>query len=230
MAMMSLPFDPLRERLYSATELFEGFDFGDSDSYATAADIQVLQFFVKNGKNPTSDSRVGQLEALHDNGISTATQRLLQSHERVVAIMGGHGMVRGTQPYVDIAHLCYELARLGFLVVSGGGPGAMEASHLGASFARKTVDELDKAVSHLRTQPELPKSAASLVSADGRVDALVARALHTWIAPALAVAAELGDEIGPSLGVPTWLYGYEPTSPLATYIAKYFQNSIREDG
>src|SRR6185295_2615700 len=33
-----------------------------------------------------------------------------------------------------------------------------------------------------------------------------------------------------SLGVPTWLYGHEPTTPLATHIAKYFQNSVREDG
>lgn len=30
--------------------------------------------------------------------------------------------------------------------------------------------------------------------------------------------------------VPTWLYGHEPSTPLATHIAKYFQNSIREEG
>ena len=33
-----------------------------------------------------------------------------------------------------------------------------------------------------------------------------------------------------SLGVPTWLYGHEPATPFATHIAKYFDNSIREDG
>ena len=32
-----------------------------------------------------------------------------------------------------------------------------------------------------------------------------------------------------SLGVPTWLYGHEPSTPLATHIAKYFVNSVRED-
>jgi predicted Rossmann-fold nucleotide-binding protein len=32
-----------------------------------------------------------------------------------------------------------------------------------------------------------------------------------------------------SLGVPTWLYGHEPATPFATHIAKYFDNSIRED-
>ena len=46
----------------------------------------------------------------------------------------------------------------------------------------------------------------------------------------MAIAEELGAGIGPSLGVPTWLYGHEPTTPFATHSAKYFQNSIREDG
>ena len=34
----------------------------------------------------------------------------------------------------------------------------------------------------------------------------------------------------PSLAVPTWFYGHEPTNQFATHIAKYFANSIREDG
>ena len=32
-----------------------------------------------------------------------------------------------------------------------------------------------------------------------------------------------------SLGIPTWLYGHEPATPFATHIAKYFDNSTRED-
>jgi predicted Rossmann-fold nucleotide-binding protein len=31
------------------------------------------------------------------------------------------------------------------------------------------------------------------------------------------------------VGIPTYLYGHEPTTPFATYVAKYFDNSIRED-
>ena len=34
----------------------------------------------------------------------------------------------------------------------------------------------------------------------------------------------------PSLGIPTWLYGHEPPNAFATAIAKYFANSVREDG
>jgi predicted Rossmann-fold nucleotide-binding protein len=34
----------------------------------------------------------------------------------------------------------------------------------------------------------------------------------------------------PSLGIPTWLYGHEPPTAFASHIAKYFANSVREDG
>src|SRR4051794_12027287 len=46
----------------------------------------------------------------------------------------------------------------------------------------------------------------------------------------MIIVDELGEAISPSLGIPTWLYGYEPTTPFATHSGKYFQNSIREDG
>lgn len=33
-----------------------------------------------------------------------------------------------------------------------------------------------------------------------------------------------------SLGIPTWHYGHEPPAAFATLIAKYFANSVREEG
>ena len=33
-----------------------------------------------------------------------------------------------------------------------------------------------------------------------------------------------------SLAIPTWLYDHEPVGRFASHIAKYFANSIREDG
>lgn len=49
-----------------------------------------------------------------------------------MAIMGGHAMSRGDYVYPgQVAEMARSLARSGFLVVSGGGPGAMEATHLG---------------------------------------------------------------------------------------------------
>jgi predicted Rossmann-fold nucleotide-binding protein len=33
-----------------------------------------------------------------------------------------------------------------------------------------------------------------------------------------------------SVGVPTWFYGHEPPNPFASHIAKFFENSLREEG
>jgi len=73
----------------------------------------------------------------------------------------------------------------------------------------------------------LPKDAANVISPDGQPDPKIVVELHHWIMPAYRLSQEADGE---SLAVPTWFYGFEPSTPLATHIAKYFQNSIREDG
>jgi predicted Rossmann-fold nucleotide-binding protein len=50
-----------------------------------------------------------------------------------------------------------------------------------------------------------------------------------WLDTALQVMEKYPQEQTVSLGVPTWLYGHEPATPFATHIAKFFDNSIRED-
>jgi predicted Rossmann-fold nucleotide-binding protein len=230
----SLPFNPLRKTLYSMHELFAGFSEGDVESYGRCRDVEILKYFVAKSRHPARHGGASTLEALHDNSISEAVQRLLGEHRRVAAIMGGHAMARGSAAYAEIARVAHGLARAGFLVASGGGPGAMEATHLGAALATRPRSDLDGAIGELRGFPALPESAARLVGTSGRVDRVVAVELHRWLAPAFRLAAAIfagtTPAPGPSLAVPTWLYGYEPTTPFATHIAKYFQNSVREDG
>jgi predicted Rossmann-fold nucleotide-binding protein len=229
---MMLPFDPLRDALYSRQELFAGFSSKDADSYARCPDMAAMSYFVRYGKNPARDNRVSTLEALHDNSISMAATVFRERFPKVVAVMGGHGMKRAqaTSPFGDVATIAYRLAHAGFLLVSGGGPGAMEATHVGAAFSGKPPDALDAALRHLAQHVDLPADLEKLVAPDGTIDGAKARELHAWFAPAMELAEELGKDIRPSLGVPTWLYGHEPTTPFATHSAKYFQNSIREDG
>ncbi len=230
----SLPFNPLRKTLYSVHDLFAGFSDGDVASYAACRDVKILRYFVTNGKNPSRHSGASTLEALHDNSISSAVQRLLGMQKRVVGIMGGHSMARGTPAFVAIAHVAYDLARAGFLVASGGGPGAMEATHLGALLSTHPPEDLDDAIKALRSAATLPRDAGKLVGKDGRIDTTVAVELYRWFAPAFRLATSIFADSAtapePSLAVPTWLYGYEPTTPFASHIAKYFQNSVREDG
>lgn len=97
-------------------------------------------------------------------------------------------------------------------MASGGGPGAMEATHLGAWFAPYGEAELDEAIGMLSTAPSYRD--------------------RDWLAQAFRVRARFGarGEEQASLGIPTWLYGHEPPNPFATHIAKYFANSVREDG
>jgi hypothetical protein len=41
---------------------------------------------------------------------------------------------------------------------------------------------------------------------------------------------DLYSDGAPSLAIPTWFYGFEPTSLFPSHVAKYFSNSLREDG
>jgi predicted Rossmann-fold nucleotide-binding protein len=231
MATIGLPFNPLRDRLYTRDDLFEGLSKSDPKSYSKCADIGILSYYAKYGRSSSRDARSAALEALHDNAITIATQSFLHLHPKVVAVMGGHGMARNTAGYAGVAQLSHRLSGLGFLVASGGGPGAMEAVHLGAFLTRKSQGVLQEMVLRLATKPELPKNVAALVKDDGAIDEEIAALVHEWLVPALTICDEVGPaEVGTSLGVPTWLYGYEPTSPFASDIAKYFQNSLREDG
>ena len=85
----------------------------------------------------------------------------------------------------------------------------MEATHLGAWMAGRTMEEVDQAISILSEAPSFE-------------DAL-------WLDTAMRVRANYPVNGFASLGVPTWLYGHEPATPFATHIAKYFDNSTRED-
>ena len=104
----------------------------------------------------------------------------------------------------------------------------MEATHLGASLAKHAISDLDTALSLLKTQPVVP-DLRGIVGQRSMVNlSLVAKA-HAWFKPAYEIAASTKHP-SQSLAIPTWGYGHEPTTPFATHIAKYFQNSIREDG
>lgn len=84
----------------------------------------------------------------------------------------------------------------------------------------------------LSAQSKFPKyTQAQFVRPDGTFDERILTELHAWQAPAFAVTQRWPERSeATSIGVPTWLYGHEPPTPLASAHAKYFENSIREDG
>ena len=121
-------------------------------------------------------------------------------------------MLRTDPRYREVAQIARSLTQKGYLLVSGGGPGAMEATHLGAWFSERPNSELEDALSILAKAP-------SYRDLEWLTSAFEVRERYPWT-----------SEACDSLGIPTWLYGHEPPTPFATHIAKYFANSLREEG
>ncbi|MFE6483696.1 LOG family protein [Streptomyces sp. NPDC057757] len=199
-----LPFDPYRGLLYSPAELFAGLDAG----YETTPDAGAYAWFQRTKAD--GDIFASMLRAVHDDSVSDALDELLVG-ARVVGVMGGHAMGRGTLAYEGAARLGRELARAGLTVATGGGPGAMEAANLGAYAAPFDDGMLSEALELLARTPSFVPSVTD------------------WARAAFAVR-ERWPAGGASVGIPTWFYGHEPPNAFAAHIAKYFANATREDG
>lgn len=213
-ALPKLPYTVFRSRLYSPLELYQGMDPEIPESYPQSLDGRVYAHWKNAGRARPHSPVEALAQRLHDFSMTDALETFLESQGRpVVAVMGGHGLERGDASYQEVARLGRELAQREILVLTGGGPGAMEAAHLGAWMSARPDADLERAFEILAEAPRYdhPK----------------------WIRQAFRVRAEFPRKEGlaPSgLGIPTWLYGHEPPHPFATHVAKYFANSIREEG
>jgi predicted Rossmann-fold nucleotide-binding protein len=199
-----LPFDPYRGLVYSPDELFASL----ADGYEATPDALGYAWFQRTKAD--GDILASMLRAVHDDSVSDALDELL-ADTRVVGVMGGHAMARGTESYAGAARLGRELARAGFTVATGGGPGAMEAANLGAYAAPYDDEMLTEALELLAKAPAFTPS------------------ITDWATVAFEVRARW-PKGGTSVGIPTWFYGHEPPNPFASHIAKYFANATREDG
>jgi len=206
----NLPYNPFRGELYSREELMCGWTPGHDES----VDKGIYDHFHTKGGN-APDVLEAMSQRLHDHAVDDALRDLLEGRvegdgkKKVVAVMGGHGTPRTDPYYRKVAHITRQLTRAGYFIASGGGPGIMEASNLGAWMANAEDEELETALkilgrSPVYTDPDYMERAQDVID------------LHP-----------VGSS---SLAVPTWFYGHEPTNFFSRHVAKYFSNSIREDG
>ena len=213
---LDVPFDVTRHSLYNASELYKGYepaadDEADKQAFANCYDSRVYRHYMAMGKNPQNvDESLAR--TLHDHGIHMALDAFFREHDshRCIGIMGGHALLRTDPMFARITMLSKRLTEEGFCMLSGGGPGAMEATHLGAWLAGRSQEEAQEAIATLA-------AAAASFNDKG------------WLSSALSVMRRYPQHRYVSLGIPTWLYGHEPSTPFATHIAKFFENSIRED-
>ena len=208
---IDVPYNCFQSKLYTAETLYDNYILGEPENYRKCFDYKVYKYYLSKGKTAT-DIKETLARTLHDHAMSDALHELLGQYDerRVVGIMGGHSLLRTDATYRQVASLSKRLTEEGYLMISGGGPGAMEATHLGAWMAGHTSEELEHAIEILSEAPSYK-------------DPL-------WLDTAFQVRALYPTPQHISLGVPTWLYGHEPATPFATHIAKYFENALREDG
>ena len=206
----AVPYDVTRKRLYSANDLYKGYRQDSEESIKTCFDSKVYKHYISTGKQSPSVME-SLARTLHDHGIHTAMNEFFKehNHHHCLGIMGGHALLRTDEKYKEIVMLSKRLTEQGFYMLSGGGPGAMEATHLGAWLAGRSSQEVDDILKRLACFPTF--------SDEG------------WLSSALEVIHRYPQDKYVSLGIPTWLYGHEPSTPFATHIAKFFENSIRED-
>ena len=199
-----VPFRVHRSGLYTYEELTAP---ADVEGRTTTLDDAIGAWFRVARTTSQWDTMV---RAVHDATVEAAVARFVTGR-RMVGVMGGHALARDAPLYRRVAELGRSLTRAGFCVATGGGPGVMEAANLGAWFAPFPDDALDAALAVLAGAAAYDHDAGSYVRA------------------ALDVRGRWPGG-GESLAVPTWVYLDEPTGAFASHIAKYFTNSIREDG
>jgi len=203
------PYAVRPDRLYTRDDLMQGWHPGADHS--VTLDGRIYEYVrAHGGRAPDVDE--GLAQRTHDHFIDVALARFLaQTGRPVVGVMGGSSAVAADPDYRRVVHLTAALTSRGYLVVSGGGLGIMEAANLGAFLADRSDADRDAAVDAI---------AAAGTPGDDR-------------AGYMGVADGIRDRFAPgreSLAIPTWVIAGEPISQFASHIAKYFSNSIREDG
>ena len=206
------PFDTYIRKLYDSKRLYEGYDYHDESTFENCYDTKVYRHYIAQGKRGHEVLET-LARALHDHFITHELYKMLDLYDEkdVVGIMGGHAMRRDNPQYRQIVFLCKKLTEMDRLIVTGGGPGAMEAAHLGAWMAGRSEAEVDEAIDMLKPSPTYKDEG--------------------WLRHSFEVMERFPRMTDHrSLAIPTYYYGHEPTAPFATDIAKYFDNSVREDG
>lgn len=213
-----LPFSNCPHALYDVAWLYGGLDAADATSWGRTRDHAGFLFYNEKANQPRPLSALETVAArLHDTFVEAALMRYRQNDPSpVIAFMGGHDMGRGTKTYGRAVKLARDLTRCGFRILTGGGPGLMEAGNLGAFLAAFDEAAMQEALSLL--QPAAFNDFAWLKSACLVRETL----LGAWDAPT--------PEAGHSISIPTWHYGHEPPNMFASHIAKMFYNALREDG
>ncbi|MFZ4115294.1 MAG: LOG family protein [Chthoniobacterales bacterium] len=224
-----------RKNLYTVEELFEGYNPEIQESYKTTLDWRIslenqsdheeeaIKAESLKPKDLVRSSKKQKLKKyFHDYFLDVEIKKYLESlqalpHEGchgLIGIMGGHAVPRSSELYFEVAKTARQLTREKYLVVTGGGPGVMEAANLGAWLAPLDDSALPEAIKDI-TLPRANNNQEQFLLQEAwnlRLQTLSSYEKHQRR----------------SLAIPTWHYPHELTNVFATSIAKFFNNAHRE--
>ncbi len=220
-------FDPERSTLYTRDDLWTGYSSVPKDN--DSRDWKIYDKYFDDTKKYAPPLDELRLQRRHDAGMEYAINEFFKvdvngipTNKRVVSIMGSHSRTRSDPWYKNVARLAYALSKADYFVVSGGGPGFMEAAHLGAYMARNyssedletALDMLDMSATNEKPQRCDPNKKQYEMC-------------DFW-SNALEVTRRFKNG-GESLGIPTWFYGHEGANAFSLHVAKFFSNALREE-
>lgn len=143
------------------------------------------------------------------------TNKALKHHfsevpkEQVIGVMGAASLPRGTKVYRETALMGKHLRENNYVIITGGGTGAMEASHLGVWFAGRTDNELKQAIDELQNAP---------LASDPNYMKLASEIKHKYprILP------------GHDIGFSTFVFLDNPPNAFSHFSVVYFNDALRE--
>lgn len=213
LSSMHLPFELFPRKLYSIEDLYDNFDPKIPLSYKNSTDYEIYTHFTDHQNKQNLSTFLQVTESIHDASIKMALHEYIKFNKidkKIIGIMGGHRISRKDEEYYKMASLAKKLTEKGFVMTSGGGPGIMEATHLGAWFAGRKEDQLEGAIEILADSPYYSD--------------------ENWLVRSYEVVEKYSPRRKQlSIGIPTWVHGHEPPNPFPGKIAKFFSASIRQE-
>ena len=151
--VLNVPFNSYPSSLYNKYSLYNDFDPSRPETYLRTLDHVVYEYYQQSLERLSIKDTLAQ--RLHDHSITDSLHDYIKRYDekKLVAIMGGHRVKRTDEMYLQVARLSKMLTEEGYLMLSGGGPGAMEATHAGAWMAGRTDEEMLEAIEILKEAP-----------------------------------------------------------------------------
>lgn len=208
-----IPLEPItNNHAHCSNLLSRGNGLIPQEQFFTDTNLADYQSLYNCGLNALKKGEFADKRALHDLDAGSDLEDYLAqfSPQDKIGIMGGSDLDRDTSGYREVAFIAKWLSASNYTIITGGGPGAMEAAHLGAWFSCRQDEELNDAIKILATVPKYVR--------------------NEWLRTAKEVQNKYPRRSqGNDIAIATFVYGHRPPTSFASKITTYFSEPLREE-